>query len=387
MLVDRVCIITNYNLYESKRYFSQKFGEALKRKGIETFLIDAEERTLGADVIGAIQAFKPSLTCSFNSLLPISERRYLWDFLEIPHISFLVDPALYSVDLTRSPYSILTCVDRSDLEAIQSYQFENIFFWPHAIERDLLADFDNERTYEVVFFGSCYDYESLRVSWRQQNPELLNKVLDDAIDLVFSDPKMSLAQALVTAWNATGLNPEGIDFTTLFYYLDNYTRGRDRVELISSIHDAKVHVFGELSRDNAVGVLGWSQYLAKKNNVVLHPSVTYKEHLTILKQAKVTLNSMPFFKEGSHERVLNGLACGAVPVTTENQFFRETFIDGQDLFYYFMNRKDEVDAKVQLLLRDEPQRRQIARQGKEKVMKSFTWDHRVDELLKNVDPL
>lgn len=383
-MLKKVCLLVNYNLYESKRYFTQKFSEAMERRGIETKIIDAREGALGSDTIISIKRFAPDLTCSFNSLLPLSEGKYLGDYFETPHISFLVDPAFYSTNLTESPYSIITCVDRFDENVFSESGFENVFFLPHAIEAELTFDEKEERPYDVVMLGSCYDYESLRASWLQQNPEHINAVLDHAIEIVFSDNTLSLADALVLAWNASGLNPKGVDFLSLFYYLDNYTRGRDRVELIRSIKKAKVHVFGELSTDNAVGVLGWQQYLANQSNVTIHPSVPYEESLGIMKKSKIILNSMPFFRNGTHERIFAGLACGAFPVTSESLYLREKFKDGKDLIFYHSKRLTDVNEKIEHLLSDEKGRRGGVASGRKLVMKEHTWDKRVDTLLKEL---
>lgn len=386
-MLKKVCFLVNYNLYESKRYFTQKFAEAMNRRNIETRIVDVEESPLSGEMIASVKRYSPDITLSFNSLLPLSENKFLWDYLHIPHLAVLVDPALYSVNLTQSQYSILSCVDRSDVDAVRSYQFNRVFFLPHAVERELFQREHFSKKYDVVFLGSCYDYESLRVSWKQRNPEALNKVLDDAIDIVFNDKQISLTNALITAWNASKLDPAGVDFTTLFYYLDNYTRGKDRVNLIRSIKDAKVYVFGETSRDNAVGILGWQQYLASQKNVTVHPSVPYAAALEILMQTKIALNSMPFFKNGSHERVFAALACGAVPITTENQYFREIFKDGEDLCFYKMNNPAEANEKVNALLTDEARRAQLALNGSTKVKQNHTWDSRVDLLLKELPSL
>jgi spore maturation protein CgeB len=379
-MLNKVCLLVNYNLYESKRYFTRKLAEAMNRKGIETRIIDVNETTLSGDTMASLKRYAPDLTCSFNSILPVSETKFLWDFLEIPHWAILVDPALYSIQLTRSPYTILSCVDRSDLAAVQANKFLNAFFWPHAVEKELSPG-NQKRIYDVVFLGSCYDYESLRASWRQRNPESINKVLDDAIDLVYSDNRTSLSEALASAWNAAKLDIAGVDFAALFYYLDNYTRGKDRVELIRSIKDAHVHVFGDLAKDNAVGVLGWEQYLAGLPNVTVHPSVPFWDSLHLMQQSKICLNSMPFFKNGTHERVLAGLACGAVPVTTDNIYFREFFRDNEDLLYYSMKDKSSVNDRVNDLLAQESKRAKIADSGRKIVMENYTWDVRVNDLL------
>lgn len=385
--IKKVCLIVNYNLYESKRYFTQKLSEAMQRFDIETKIIDVREGALGADSVAAIKRFDPDFTCSFNSLLPISEKKFLWDYLEIPHVSFLVDPAFYSTNLIDSPYSILTCVDRSDDAVIKSSGFQNVFFWPHAVEKELSFDESQERPFDVVFMGSCYDYESLRASWKQRNPESINKVLDSAIEEVFSNDRVALSEALAKAWGASGLDPAGVDFPALYYYLDNYTRGRDRVELIRSIKKTPVHIFGELSTDNAVGVLGWAQYLGGQSNVKLHPSVPFHEMLDILKQSKITLNSMPFFRDGTHERIFAGLACGAFPVTSESQYLREQFQEGQELLFYQSKNKSNISDEIEHLLQNENKRKQGISSGRQKVMQNHTWDKRTEELIKEVHPI
>jgi spore maturation protein CgeB len=387
MKLRKACFLVNYNLYESKRYFTQKLAEAMNRKGIETRIIDVQESALSGETIAFIKRYSPDLTLSFNSLLPISETKFLWDVIQIPHWAILVDPSLYSIHNTRSPYSILSCVDRGDVDEVKSYQFEPVFFFPHAVEQELFNKEEESKKYEVVFLGSCYDYESLRVSWKQRNPEALNKVLDDAIERVFADKTMPLTQALISAWNESKLDPAGVDFTTLYYYLDNYTRGKDRVDLVRSIKDAQVHVFGETSRDNAVGILGWPQYLSLQKNVTMHPSIPYEKAMEVLRQSKIALNSTPFFKNGSHERVFASLACGAVPLTTDNLYFRDIFVEGEDLLFYQMNHLSEINDKINALLKDENTRAKMALSGSKKVKQNHTWDSRADQLQKDIPPL
>jgi len=387
-MIKRVCLLTNYNLYESKRYFTNKLVEAMHRHGIETLVIDVNEKVLSQDAIISLHLFNPDFTCSFNSFEQTDIcGRYLCDFLELPHLSFLVDPSFYSTTLTNSPYSIISCVDRKDCSVILSNNFENVFFWPHAVERELVFEEGNDRPYDVVFMGSCYDYESLRASWQQRNPEAVNKVLDAAIDIVFSNDQKSLAEALVEAWNSFNFDPDGVDFTLLYLYLDNYTRGKDRVELIRSIKNARVHVFGELAPDNAVGILGWQQYLAGQQNVVIHDSVPFGEGMNVLKQSKVVLNSMPFFRDGSHERIFTALACGCLPVSSESIYLREQFKAGEEIIFYKGSNRAAVGASIDELLANENKRQQNVMSGCEKVLRNHTWDNRVEELIKVLPPI
>lgn len=225
------------------------------------------------------------------------------------------------------------------------------------------------------------------MSWRQRNPIALNKVLDDAVDIVFSNEQVSLGYALAHAWQASLLDPQGVDFATLYYYLDNYTRGKDRVELIRSIKNAKVHVFGELAIDNAVGVLDWDKYLASCPNITVHPPTLFGKGLEILKKSKIILNSMPFFRDGTHERIFTGLACGCLPITSESKYLHEQFTNGENLLFYQASKRDAINTVVDDLLNNEQKRREIAARGRKVVMKHHTWDQRVEELMAIMPPM
>lgn len=385
-MLKKIAILVNYNLYESKRYFTQKFVEALNRKGVETKIFDYELYEKKAQYLNDLQNFAPDLTCSFNSILPLPDGRYLWDWLLIPHLSFLVDPAVYYLDMAKSSYSILSCVDRNDCGLVRSLPFDNVFFFPHAVERELQADPKVDRIYDVVFLGTCNDYESARLDWQARYPAIVNTVLDDAIDLVLSDKFISLTDALVTSLKAHSFTSNELDFSTLFTCLDIYTRGLDRVELIRAIKDPniRVHIFGEGDTHNAWSKYDWNYYVGSQSNVILHPSVSFPKSLEILKQSKICLNSMPFFKDGTHERIFTGLACGALPVTSASKYIAEEFKHGEDLLMYQPKQWDKAGSAITEFLNDEAKRKKTVENGRKKVMQNHTWDARVDMLLKTL---
>src|SRR5437870_3024172 len=107
-----VAILTNYNLYESKRYFCIKLAEAFNRLGIETTIIDYQ--TLEQQESDFIRACKPqetAFTCSFNSIKPSDEGKFIADYTGVPHIAFFVDPAYNQRDVIKSSHTVITCVD------------------------------------------------------------------------------------------------------------------------------------------------------------------------------------------------------------------------------------------------------------------------------------
>ena len=376
----RICLFAAGNQYDTKRYFAHRLQEAFKEQETQTWLIDIDETPLSPALIEEITAFAPNATCSFGRLERLPEGSFLCDLLRIPHFSFLQSPSFYFTDLLQSPFSILTTTDQSDCQTIQQSGLSRVFFWPQAADHTLLNLPEKEKLYDLVFIGSCYDHESLRMAWRARNPEPLNQVLDQAIEILFSSFTKTVAEALVEAWNGSGCSPTGIDFSTLFTYLDYYTRGKERLDLIHSIKDATVHVFGELSENNPVGILSWQHYLANQSNVVVHPSLTYPNSLEILRQAKISLNSMPYCRHGAHERIFDAYACGALPLTSESTYLRSQFQENEEIVFFQNDRLDALNGRVNKLLADEEERRSAVSKGRSKVLQHHTWNQRSQDL-------
>ncbi len=379
-MIKKVCFLVNYNQYESKRHFTNKLVEALKRANVESKVVDVDESKVDESLIDEIIEYAPDCTASFNSFTPFPDNTYLWDYTEIPHLSILLDPSLYSVYLIESPYSMISCVDQSDCYGLSTQGFDRILFMPHAIERDLLDEPPQEKQYDVVFIGSCYDFETMQSIWKHKLSDVEREVLEEATDLFFSNTEIPLHEALVSVWGTKDVENEDINFLNLFSYLDQYSRGIDRVELIRHINDGEVHIFGELFEDDQSATKGWKEMLRDKSNIVFHEPVSYEESLKILQKSKICLNSSPFFKYGAHERIFAGFACGALVVTNENPFLKQMFKDGESIVYFRSKEWDKVNEKINYYLENEDARKAVVESGRAVVRVNHTWDHRAIEI-------
>ncbi len=376
----KIALLTYFNQYESKRHFTLKLSEALNRLGAETLVIDPEKGEISNAIKKRILDFAPDCLFSFNSTVPDNEGKYLWDHMQIPGWTALVDPAFYAIEMTRSPYTRLTTVDREDCQWLLDNGVKNTFFWPHGVEADL--PLGKDRPLDVVFLGTCTDFEGLKMQWNQALNETEKQVLNTAVQTMMTPPGNSLNKALALSVSSIPfIDPRALDFKSIYHFLDNYVRGKDRYELIRAIKTAKVHIFGEPSWNNLKGGASWKEYLKNQSNVVLHPPVSYAESFEIARQAKICLNSSPFFRHGSHERILNAFMSGAVPLTTHNGFVEEFFQPGTDLLSYQTGDYSHVDDQINSLLSNESKRLEMAAIGREKVLQHHTWDIRAAELL------
>lgn len=373
----KICIISNYNLYESKKVFSKHLEEGFKAIGVEILHYQWQKKT-EEFFFSEIQRFKPDLIASFNSYAPTTSGQYVWDLLQIPSLFMQVDPCLYYSKLPPSEYLILSSVDRNDVATLKG-TYGDVFFLPHGTDIEPYPE--EEKSYPVTFMGSCYDYEGLKDFWQKTLPKDQQEVIEEAAEAVLGSGHISLMQALVNAWSRKGLSTQNVDFMGLFYCLDYYTRGKDRVDLIRSFKNTPVYVWGELAKDHESAKKGWGYYLGDMPNVTLLSSLNYELAFQMQKRSKVCLNSSPFFKNGSHERILNSFSAGAVPITSASLWTEEEFVQGEELFIYTPGHYEGLEESVQRLLEDEGLRREMVDRGREKVAEKHTWKNRAEIVL------
>lgn len=382
--MNEIWFIVNYNLYESKKYFVQKLSEAFRRHGIGTRVIDFQLLNKENHFFQLSKSTPPSLICSFNTVEP-DEKTGLFFFEEkkIPYLFILLDPAYYLTKFLNSSYSSISCVDQLDCDYLLQKNYKNVFFLPHAVESDLHYEGNGERPYDVVFIGSSYDPFKIRESWPRIYSAPIVNLIEESVEITLSNKETPFWKAVEDCVNQRGIDLNRNELIQIANSVDSYVRGIDRLELIQSIKDAEVHVFGGTCWGE--GIKGWPQYFSRSKNIIVHPAVPFKESLEILKKSKISLNSMPFFKSGSHERIFTGLACGSLPVTTENLWVEKNFKEGEEIAFYRPTHWNEVNDKVNYYLSHENERKEMVLKGRSKVMAYHTWDQRVQQILKSMN--
>ncbi len=375
-----------YSRYGVLHHMTKKFFEGLQRAGVNCRLLEAE-RTNPKPFLEKLFADPPDCTFSFNGLLPDEEGRFFSDLIRIPHVCGLVDSPNHFFPLIRSQFSILSCVDRFGCDFFRGLNFSRVFFLPHGVEADLEPGDDNSRDHEVLMLSSYIDYEALAQSWQTRFPAPVHRAMNEAARQTLQERDVSYVQLFVNALdkemeNGADIDPRKLNLVAILDEIETFIRGRDRVELVRAIKDARVDIYGSADEN-----LGWKQALGSQPNVHIHEAVDYLEALDLMKRSKIVLNSCSWIKNGTHERTLAGMACGAVVVTEDNIYMREHFKDEQDLLFYRVGHELGLNTKINALLDDDKRRQQIAHHGREMVMKNHTWDQRALMMLRELEPL
>lgn len=367
--------------------FTTKLHEAIVKAGVKSNLMTADKNNPQA-FIDQVLADNPDFTLSFNGLLPDEQGRFLCDMLNIPHVACLVDSPNTFVNLSHSPLTIITCVDKMACQFFTNLHCENVIFMPHAVDSDFPAPKPGqERPYDVVFLGACINHEEIREKWKKKYPPYLVETLELAAEIVTTSLEISFAEALVAAMNEKiwfpGVDVSTFDFVELLDELEYFVRGKDRVDLLKAIKDVKVDVFtyAEQKKD-------WEKLIGPgHDNIVLHDSVPFEKALEIMKESKIILSSAPMFKNGSHERIFAGLASEAIVVTNPSKYIMEEFDESEGVIIYDLKNPEKLNADIQKYLTNPALRAAAGKKGRAKVMQRHTWDVRAKDLLNHLDSI
>lgn len=368
--------------YSVLHHFTKKFHEAFLRQGLSSRLLDGEDR------INVPSRDPPDFLTGFNGALFNHQHQLTCDVLGIPFLSCLVDPPYRFLYLVDSPNTIIACDDRYCCTLLESINFNRTFFMPHAVEPELSPDPTLERNFDVVMLATFIDYKMHKQNWKSFFPLGICKIMEEASEITFSDPKISFLHAFNVLYEALSKKYpkskfENVSMAHVLQHLEIYIKGRDRALLAKSITDMPLHIFG-----SSLDQLNWKTYLKEKHpNVFYHGPVNYFQALDIMKQSKIILNPSLKNKDGAHERIFAGYACGAMVITNESLYLSEEFKEGEDIIFYRHPDLKDVQQNIHHYLSHEPERAALVEKARTKTMERHTWDSRVKDVLKKIPQL
>lgn len=406
---DKKYIIMFKGGVETLEYFSMEIARTFEEKGYSIYwfdLICAEQSTKELrDFIKEVG--KAAIACAFTfnfegvagekgiylqneDNIVISN---IWDESGIHVYNMVVDHPLYYhkyVKYIPESYTQLS-IDRNHQKYLKRF-FPDIetYFVPlagtglyerHTFGIDLPLLPYEDRKIDVIFTGNYTrpetfdkylagmddDYRNLYYSLVDEvynNPELLiedvlEKRLRKEIDEPFND--MQLRECMP--------NLAFVDLSVRFLY---------RADVIRNLVDngIKVHIVGA----------GWDRLeCMHPENIIMYGSGNSQDCLDKIAQSKISINVMPWFKAGAHDRIFNSMLNGAVSVSDDSSYLTEIFEDGKDIEFYSLKNVGQVADKVAILL-DSPQKiKDITRQAYEKCITNHTWHNRAEKILEIIN--
>lgn len=303
--------------------------------------------------------FKPELIIAFNFLYTQPDGRLICDYLNVPMLYYLVDSPFY-FNPTHSDLAWISCIDRGQLRYLTDRGFAQTLFLPHAIPKLEEIHEEKKRSYDCVMLSSGINYHEVYENLTEKLSNKCRGIIEEGLDRWMKNATMTLDEALEDDI------PSHLPRTEILCRLDIYLKGLKRAELLKSLQDYRIDLFG--GGDDWRKILGTSC-----PHVTIHDEIPFSRVLQILSKSKVVLNSCSSIRDGLHERILHGLSCGAAVMTESNPYLLEQFGESAGIIY---SAED-----IASYLSDETARREAVENGRTKVAESHLWRNRVQAIL------
>lgn len=374
---------------ETLDFFSRQLSQAFHMMGHRVLIFDfLEEEKSYHELIRFIEA-ENTVMISFNftgirgeEIFLDKKGRLLWDIHHIPSFNIVVDhPFYYHELIRRRPYLYRQiCIDHYH----ESYMKR---FFPEVISYPFLVPGGTElvpvgsylplesRTMDIVFTGNYappYTFDKHITRIDDEYTAFYHTIIDDLIahpertmEEVFElHLKREMGELSEDELKLCMENMIFIDLYVRFYY-----RGLVIKTLVD--HGLQVHVFGK----------GWELLQCEHpENLINGNSLSSLECLQKISQARISLNIMPWFKDGAHDRIFNSMLNGALCLTDESIYLRQKMQDNFDIRFYSLLELEKLPELVMELLQQPDRMKAIIEAGYHKAKESHTWECRARTL-------
>lgn len=390
-MITKLVLFTNG--VETLEFFSKEMGKTFEKRGISLFYFNLKEPLRSTKLLKKFIKPHETAVVSFNfEGMEQEEGIYdksgvsLWDAYEIPCYNIVVDHPMYYhpflMQVPKNYYHI--SIDRTHENYMRRYypEIRRGGFLPLAgtALSDGYGKDIKERSMDVIFTGNYTPPSYCDKFIYGINDEYAEFYMDIIHDLLEHPDKVFEDVMEEHCFAAMGENPlKDLRFTySKSIFLDLYIRNFERGAVIKALADGgqKVHVFGK----------DWDKLSCEyPENIVHYPQTDSKSCLQAIGDAKLSLNVMPWFKDGAHDRIFNSMLNGAVSVTDGSIYLREKFTDQKELLFYDLLKLKELPQKVTSLLENTEKLQEIQQTGFEAAKAEHTWEVRAEQLLEMIE--
>lgn len=383
-------IITFINGIETQGYFALQMGKTFAQMGYSMFYYDYwEEEKCFASLQEFIEPGKTiMITFNFHGLEE-GEKFYgadgtiFWDTYHIPCFNIVVDhPLYYHKMLQKLPQKYYQIsIDRYHESYMKKYWGEVALgpFLPLAgtrlyPARQLIPI--KERPIDIIITGNYAPPETFNKYIERIDEEYTRFYMGMIKDLLDHQDKTieQVAESHLKQEIPEVTQEELRETMGNLSFIDLYVRFWLRGEVIRQLADSglKVHTCGK----------GWDLLAcAHPENIIEHGGMDSKGCLEMLRQSKISINVMPWFKDGAHDRIFNSQLNGAMCVSDDSIYLREVFTDGKDILFFEQNGTEKIPEMVKKLLADEEKMQRMAEAGYETAANGHTWANYAQKLL------
>lgn len=369
--------------YNSYLYFADSLARALTKAGCHVEIFSSEQEPPAAMERFVGRSF--DAVFDFNSELPrlkMEEGSYFLDQIHAPFYDIILDHPLYHHDTLKqelSDFHVL-CLDENHKNYIKDC-------YPHIASASLfpvtgedVAPTDSsypKKELEVLFPGTYTDYREIENSIKTC-PSFLGELTKKLIDLMQEQPGLSQETALrhlLPSLEEAEIIEETFPLHMQACFLcDSYLRAYKREQLL--LHLAKQNVPLTLC-GNGFG----KSPLAAFSHIQILEDVSFSDTFSLFRRSKITLNLLPEFKNGTHDRIYSSLLNHSLCLTDSSPLLKNQFKNGRDLVFYEYQNLDKLTEQIFDLLNSPNQLSEISQNGYFQAKENHSWQARAAYLL------
>lgn len=394
-------------IYDTIDLFIEAFSAAFTNLGCTCHVIDIrEEKTALAQLRELVDAGVPDGVITFNNIgynLSYTEGINIWDEKGIPYFNILMDhPFHYSRPLLHAPKSsVVFCTDLGHVSFLRRFypHLTQVDFMPHAgMEADLSEYAEagacrlctagtgyhpplKDRPFDVLYAGSLSKYvaEGLIPDLGEIREfdafALTQEVLADLIRF----PDKTTEQAIEEYLRAIGrqyTDRELNRWITELRFIDSYATSFYREQAVRLLveNGIRVAVFGS----------GWERCEWADNPYLMHGGkVLAPQVLELMNHSRIVLNTMTWYKNGIHDRVINGMLAKAAVVTDQSVYLKKEMLSHSRpcLAAFSLQEIANLPEMVRDLLKDTERMEELGENGYQAAKSGHTWQQRAEYML------
>lgn len=372
--------------YASLDLFTMDMADEFIKQGHEVMIYDTKDTTNSLRQFASFAAKPIDFALGYNNLgfnMEINPGHNIWDDLGVLFINILMDhPFHYRTALLAAPANcaVLVC-DRNHIPYITRF-FPNIpmvAFLPHGGNHFEPGDKLESRAIDVFYAGGlsrdlvkqimpvCSKYPQFDgekmvkevYDYLVHNPsELSEKVIEQYL----LDHKVELTDELLS------------EIITDFRVVDSFATSFYREKTIETLVESGVNV--------TVCGRGWDNCKCFQNphfhyGGFIAPSDVAKT----MCNSKIVLNTMTWFKDGSHDRVFNGMLARSVAMTDTSGYMKEVIEHRKNGMLFELPEIKELPNFVKEVLGNMNYAQTIADAGYELASKEHKMKHRAIDIV------
>lgn len=378
-----------YESTESFNYFTDEIARELTGRGHEAFTLDLLQPSRSGHSMEEFMAFceiRPDAVICFNRA-GIHNDAYidLWNSMGACVLHILMDhPLRLHPTMEHHPDKYIQfCPDEEHVAYVKRYfpNVEHVEFLAHAGTPDDRPPIPYaDRKYDIVFSATYYVPESMLPELEPLFPKdspMYGLYIQIGEDLIAHTDKSLIRSVLdVLEANHMPLSDGSVktimrNMTPIDWMVRMYYRGRAVQALVDA--GLEVHVLGR----------GWENHpCAGAGNLhILSDRIGLAETFGYMRDARINLNVMPWFKEGTHDRIFNTMLRRSVCLTDSSTWIDQHYENGRDIALYDLNHLEKLPEIADYWLTHTAQAETLIEAAHAKTAANYTWVNCVDALL------